>query len=242
MLTPQLEQEGHARELVRHIQQLRKDAGLDISDRITLYVADTKWAALVRTVLDGAKTPAFGASPLRAGRDADDGVKVEWGGGRWGGVDELCVGWGGGDGRGGENLMSRRDTYHQIVRAALEAEGWTITHDPYYFEADPVLATDLGAEKVIAAQRESMKIAVEIKSFHLDSQVVDLQRAVGQYILYAAFLTRQEPERTLYLAVPTWAHEGIFATQVGQVAIDRANLKLIVYSLNEGKELIWKTS
>ncbi len=49
-LTPQLEQEGHARELVRHIQQLRKDAGLDISDRITLYVADTP---LVRSVLDG---------------------------------------------------------------------------------------------------------------------------------------------------------------------------------------------
>jgi isoleucyl-tRNA synthetase len=38
-LTPELEQEGNARELVRRIQQLRKDAGLDISDRITLYVS-----------------------------------------------------------------------------------------------------------------------------------------------------------------------------------------------------------
>ena len=40
-LTPQLEQEGNARELVRRIQQLRKDAGLAISDRITLYVSDS---------------------------------------------------------------------------------------------------------------------------------------------------------------------------------------------------------
>jgi isoleucyl-tRNA synthetase len=40
-LTPELEQEGNARELVRRIQQLRKDAGLEISDRITLYVADS---------------------------------------------------------------------------------------------------------------------------------------------------------------------------------------------------------
>ncbi|MBX3010925.1 MAG: isoleucine--tRNA ligase [Caldilineaceae bacterium] len=38
-LTPELEQEGNARELVRRIQQLRKDAGLEISDRITLYVS-----------------------------------------------------------------------------------------------------------------------------------------------------------------------------------------------------------
>lgn len=30
--------------------------------------------------------------------------------------------------------MSRRDTYHYIVKHALIREGWTITHDPYYFE------------------------------------------------------------------------------------------------------------
>jgi isoleucyl-tRNA synthetase len=34
-------QEGYARELVRRIQQLRKDAGLAISDRIVTYVADS---------------------------------------------------------------------------------------------------------------------------------------------------------------------------------------------------------
>ena len=36
-----LEQEGHARELVRRIQQLRKDANLEISDRIATYVLDS---------------------------------------------------------------------------------------------------------------------------------------------------------------------------------------------------------
>jgi len=34
-------QEGHARELVRRIQQLRKDAGLEISDRIVTYIVDS---------------------------------------------------------------------------------------------------------------------------------------------------------------------------------------------------------
>ncbi len=36
-----LEQEGYARELVRRIQQLRKDADLAISDRIVTYIADS---------------------------------------------------------------------------------------------------------------------------------------------------------------------------------------------------------
>ena len=40
-LTPELELEGHARELVRRIQQLRKDSDLDISDRIELMLSDT---------------------------------------------------------------------------------------------------------------------------------------------------------------------------------------------------------
>lgn len=34
--------EGHARELVRRIQQLRKDANLDISDRIITYIGDSE--------------------------------------------------------------------------------------------------------------------------------------------------------------------------------------------------------
>lgn len=34
-------QEGYARELVRRIQQLRKDADLQISDRIVTYIADS---------------------------------------------------------------------------------------------------------------------------------------------------------------------------------------------------------
>jgi isoleucyl-tRNA synthetase len=44
-----LEREGYARELVRRIQQLRKDAGLDISDRIVTYIVDSE---LVHTVLN----------------------------------------------------------------------------------------------------------------------------------------------------------------------------------------------
>ena len=48
-LTAELAREGHAREMVRRIQQLRKNAGLEISDRIALTISG---ATLVNAVLD----------------------------------------------------------------------------------------------------------------------------------------------------------------------------------------------
>lgn len=61
--------------------------------------------------------------------------------------------------------MSKRDKFHDIVKQALEREGWTITHDPYVFKTDPKLAADLGAERLMAAERGYERIVVEIKSF-----------------------------------------------------------------------------
>lgn len=46
------------------------------------------------------------------------------------------------------------DTYHQAVIAALQKDGWTITHDPMTltFEGED-LFVDLGAERLLAAER-----------------------------------------------------------------------------------------
>lgn len=44
-VTPELEAEGIARDLVRMIQQARKDAGLDVSDRISLYLDSSEQVA-----------------------------------------------------------------------------------------------------------------------------------------------------------------------------------------------------
>lgn len=60
---------------------------------------------------------------------------------------------------------------------------------------------DLGAEQAIAAEKQGRQIAVEIKSFIGESEVHDLELALGQFILYRAHLSRAEPERKLYLAV-----------------------------------------
>src|SRR5215468_5142471 len=117
--------------------------------------------------------------------------------------------------------MPARDSYHDTVRRALERDGWAITHDPLRVElAQRKLFVDLGAERVLAAQKGPRKIAVEIKTFAGASEVRDLEDALGQFVLYELALRRKEPDRTLYLAVPELAWQQVFADDVGQVLLD----------------------
>jgi|ERR671933_2298852 hypothetical protein len=95
-----------------------------------------------------------------------------------------------------------KDIYHDTVRTALEKDGWTITDELFRLTiGSRSVYIDLGAEKLLAAEKEGCKIAVEIKSFLSPSPVNDLEKALGQYILYRDVLKRSQPERILYLAI-----------------------------------------
>jgi hypothetical protein len=85
--------------------------------------------------------------------------------------------------------MPAKDIYHDAVKNALIKDGWTITDDPLILSIGKKdLFADLGAEKLIAAEKSYQKIAVEIKSFIGKSRVDDLEKALGQYILYREIL------------------------------------------------------
>jgi hypothetical protein len=76
--------------------------------------------------------------------------------------------------------MPQYDLYHQPVKHALIKDGWTITDDPYTLTYKGLrLYADLGAEKLIAAEKLERKIVVEIKVFGTPSPVTELERAVG---------------------------------------------------------------
>lgn len=76
--------------------------------------------------------------------------------------------------------MSTRDIYHQAVKNALEKEGWKITADPLLIKIGGVkLYVDLAAERLIEAERNNEKIAVEIKSFVAASAISEFHGAVG---------------------------------------------------------------
>ncbi len=126
--------------------------------------------------------------------------------------------------------MSARDLFHKAVKNALQKEDWIVTDDPLEIEFEKVtLKIDLGAERLIAAQREGEKIAVEIKSFASNSAVSDFHTALGQFLNYQIALEENEPERELYLAVPVDAYETFFQTRLAQIAVRRHQLKLIIY-------------
>jgi hypothetical protein len=126
--------------------------------------------------------------------------------------------------------MPARDIYHRQVINALIKDGWTITHDPLKLEiGSKDLFVDLGAEQLIAAEREQRKIAVEIKSFVGKSDVEELEKALGQFVLYHDILDEIEPERVLYLAIRKAVFEDIFEEPIGSILLKNGRVRLIVF-------------
>lgn len=127
--------------------------------------------------------------------------------------------------------MPAKDLFHDIVKRALEKDGWIITHEqlPLSFELGEMYV-DLGAEKILAAQKDSEKIAVEIKSFVRASAISEFHTALGQFLNYRFALSEQDPERTLYLAVPNDTYSSFFAIRLVQNVIQTYGLKIVTYN------------
>lgn len=137
--------------------------------------------------------------------------------------------------------MPAKNIYHDAVVAALVADGWTVTHDPLTIKVgDRNLHIDLGAERTpIGAERAGEKIAVEVQSFLNPSAVADLQQALGQYTLYRLALAEQQPDRPLYLAIPTEVYNGILDEPLGRLAVVGLNLRLIVFDPTTQEVVQW---
>lgn len=126
--------------------------------------------------------------------------------------------------------MPNKDRFHTAVKKALEQERWKITHDPLFLNfAQVEMYVDLGAEPLIAAEKDERQIAVEIKTFLGSSAINEFHTALGQYLNYLVALEDQHPDRVLYLAIPVETYESFFRLEFGQIAVRRYQLKLIVY-------------
>lgn len=126
--------------------------------------------------------------------------------------------------------MSAKDIFHDAVKLALQKERWLITDDPLRFKFGNVnFQVDLGAERLVAAERAGEKIAVEIKSFLNPSAITDFYSALGQFLSYRLALESTAPERILYLAVPVDVYQTFFQYEFTQTAIQRYQVLIIVY-------------
>ena len=129
--------------------------------------------------------------------------------------------------------MPARDKYHDAVRNALIKDGWTITHDPFYLlYGGSKMYVDLGAEKLVAAEKEGRKIAVEVKGFGGQSEMAELEQAVGQ-------LAQREPEYILYLAVPEEVVKDVFQEPLGQLLIEQGITRIIGFDPLEERIIQW---
>jgi len=137
--------------------------------------------------------------------------------------------------------MPAQDFYHNQVRNALIKDGWTITHDPHTmtFGLKDVFV-DLGAERILAAEKGTERIAVEVKSFQGASDIRDLE-AIGQYVFYRSLLARFEPERRLVLAVPVSVFANLFQEPIARPVLTDVSIALMAF--DPEKEVIaqWTT-
>ena len=139
--------------------------------------------------------------------------------------------------------MSAKDRFHDVVKTALQKDGWRITHDPLTIRIEGIadMYVDLGAQKLIAAERNEQKIAVEVKSFIGTSTISEFHTALGQFINYRYALEVQEPERVLYLAVPLNAYNDFFTKSFIQSVIERSQVNLLVYDVETEGIVRWQT-
>jgi uncharacterized membrane protein len=100
---------------------------------------------------------------------------------------------------------------------------------------------DLGAKRLIIAERSEQKIAVEVKSFLGLSEMQSFCDAVGQFAIYRAVLRRTYPDFILYLAIRDVIYTSFFEEPIGQILIEDENLKLIIFDAEKEEILQWKS-
>lgn len=136
--------------------------------------------------------------------------------------------------------MPAKDLIHDAVKTALESDGWNITDDPLSFEyKDVQVFIDLGAERVIGAERNGEKIAVEIKSFVGQSVIHDFESALGQYNLYHSVLRRLDPNRKLFIAISKVAFDSIFQREGIQTFVEDYQMSVLVVDLGSQEVTQW---
>jgi XisH protein len=137
--------------------------------------------------------------------------------------------------------MSAKDKFHNAVKNALIKDGWIITDDPYQLKMG-VFDTfiDLGAERILSAEKDRLKIAVEIKSFLEASSIYAFYNAFGQFCSYREALITKEPDRILFLAISANIYESLFKTEFIVGITTKFDVKLIVFDAEKEEIIEWR--
>ena len=101
------------------------------------------------------------------------------------------------------------------------------------------LYIDLAADRILAAEKDGDRIAVEVKSFVSPSVISEFHTALGQFVNYRIALRQQEPDRVLYLAVPADTYEAFFVLPFVQNVTASEQIKVVIYDAEREVILEW---
>lgn len=133
--------------------------------------------------------------------------------------------------------MPAKDIYHDTVKNALIKDGWRITAENLQLPwGGTQTYIDIIADEVFVAEKEGRKIAVGVKSFVGKSNLSELEKAVGQFIIYRFAMRKEDPDRELFLAVGEKIYNKLFVNPDVIELIETENLKILVF--DESKEVI----
>lgn len=136
--------------------------------------------------------------------------------------------------------MARYDLYHEPVRKALINDQWNVTHNLFTLEYKEFrVEMDLGAEKLIAAEKVGRKIAVEIKVFGSASPLSELEKAIGQYGVYRMILRQLDPERELFLAIALDVYLDFFQQEAVKEVVAEFRIRLLVFDPSTETIVTW---
>ena len=88
-------------------------------------------------------------------------------------------------------------------------------------------------------ERQTEKIAVEVKVFGGASPITGLQKAVGQYLLYQSLLKKQEPDRQIFLAISTDAYSSFSSESEIIDYITELFIRIIVFNVSTEESEQW---
>jgi hypothetical protein len=133
-----------------------------------------------------------------------------------------------------------KDKFHKEVCQAIEKEGWVITNNPFYIKLGKIpIQIDLGAEKIIGAEKEGKKIAIEIKTFGILSFISAFHDAVGQYIVYREALELIKANRDLYLAIPSDVFNVFGNELLVKTVLEKNKFNILVYKPSNQEIISW---
>lgn len=135
--------------------------------------------------------------------------------------------------------MPAIDQCEPQVIAALEKQGWRVTHQPLVLRLSKLelVYPDLRLEH---QESHEIVIVVEVKCFPSEAWLDEFYSVVGQYLYYREMLRAMGKNDPLFVAVPLEIFHGLFSRQVIKSVVQSIQMKLIVVDVELAEVIEWK--